>query len=279
MLFQKDERLEEKLIRQLAQSPNSTARSLLLALNDLGSNYSEQAVYKELAKLQRNYIVVKSRSRYSINLAWATELQTLSEQVLRSHLQSKQSRQLFPDVGTHHTFKFNNLLQMKPFWSHTVLQLVARAQGSELLSWNPHPWFYLVQQEHQQQMLAALEKNNVHLFKIIGGNSYLDRQVVANWRSKNLHFSLSDSPFEKQRTQYFSVVDDFVLEVELSKKMANQIDELYCSINRASDLQVATCVDLFSQRSVVVLRLHNKAERARRIRNKFARVFSSLNRV
>jgi len=272
MLFQSKERIEEKIVRLLAIKPYLTANEIHLQITAGGTQVSLQSIFKEIKKLQSDNIVLKIKQRYVLNLAWTESMYLLLEKAQQNHSESTLLLNLLPEPESQCSFSFNNLIRMKSFWSHLVITLLKQSQENILYSWNPHPWFYLVQSNHQNQMMQAIKQNKTKMLKIVGYDTYLDREAARYWNKENIKYSFAESPFAGQDETYYSIIDNFVLKIELTKKMSHSIEEIYKSINRKNyDLNLIT--ESLSSPTKARLQIINKVKQASKLKRIFNEFF------
>jgi arginine repressor len=272
MLFQSKERIKEKIVKLLAIKPYLSANEIHSQITSGGTKVTTQSIFKEIKKLQSDNIVLKVKQKYILNLAWTESMYLLLEKAQQSHSERGLLSNLLPEADNKSSVWFKNLIRMKSFWSHLVITLIKQSKENILYSWNPHPWFYLVQSNHQKQMIQAIRQNNTRMLKIVGYDTYLDKEAARYWSKENIKYSYAESPFSGQDEIYYSVIDDFVLKIELTKKMSHTIEEIYSSVNRNNfDLNFIT--ESLSSPTKVKLQVINKPNYARKLKKKFNEFF------
>ncbi|MDC0358732.1 hypothetical protein OAO01_07950, partial [Oligoflexia bacterium] len=141
MLLEPKEQLEERLVRILALQGASSTAKLRVRLASEGKDYTRQAIYKELAKLQKNGVIYKLGKTYGLSLPWITQLRQLVEQMQTNYVEHFPFAQLFPQDKSKSSWVFPNLLLMDDFWNQLLISLFNHCQGKIMFEWIPHAWY------------------------------------------------------------------------------------------------------------------------------------------
>ncbi len=272
MFFAKHQNLEERIVVILAGRPYITTAEIHQILQ-ASIQCSAQAVFKALRRLQDEQIVLKLKQRYALVSAWAGRMSELSQTIAGSYFRGHVLLPALPEEGRRCTWRFHNLLAMKTVWSEIVLLLIRTQPGVPLLSWNPHPWFYLLQPNHEEQLLRLLHQNRTQMYKIVGSDYFLDREAAKFWKRKCVMFSFAPSPFAAQPETYLSAAGPYIVRIDLTPAMARQIDDIYRKISCWTDIDLPGLLALFNMRTPVSVSLVNNSRQARALHRKFGRFF------
>ncbi len=273
MILQSDQQLEEILVLSLAEHPGSDVRKLAQLVAQGGRIYSQPALYKELAKLVQQGVLLKSGKRFFIHFNWAVQLQALSASISRRYLETPGVYPSLLPGQKKATWKFNDLLRLNDLWSCIVLNLLRDSQRRVHLSWNPHTWFHFVQTTQEAQFFEGLRFYKVRMYKMVGGRTFLDRMTVKYWDPSIVTHSFAAGPFESERETYFSVIDDYITTVRLNTKMARDIDSFYERTSSAKNLDIQALFALLQSKVNASITLENNPRKARRIEKQFAEYF------
>jgi len=159
-------------------------------------------LYKEIAKLREQNVLICVRKKYALNLTWGFDLLNFAQEIEKTYLRSNVLEDFCPVKGERRSWRFSQLSPMKDLWSHLVVLLIRQSKSKTLLSWNPHPWFYLSKAEHEIQLMELLRKTKSKMFKIVGGDTFLDRWTSKFWTSPYVKYSFAEGPFESKQGIY-----------------------------------------------------------------------------
>ncbi len=260
--------LSGQIIELLGKKPFLTAAQINSILSKPGGTpYSEQAVFKELKKLQQSSIVAKSNSKYWLNLSWVSSLVSLGETIEENYYSLKTLKQFLPEEGEQYGWEFSNLLSLRNFWGHMVIVMLNSAKTNTLYSWNPHPWYYHLNPDGQKQVWSAIEKTNAQVFRFIGGSSPLDLDVKKNW-SKNVSYSFGKSTFSKKQSLYFSCIDNYLLEINLSPSLTRRIEKYYSNTGSKQN-NYSEFIELLATKTRIKVKLQNEPSKCQRLKKEF----------
>lgn len=276
MLFQPRHSLEERIIVYLSRHPFQTAVEIRKGVANGSKLYSIQAIFKELKKLHQQGILIHERPRYAVSLTWASELSGLTRTIELTALSPNYVRRCLPQEEGKQSWKFSDLFRLKNFWSQLVVMLIKQHPGEPVLSWNPHPLFYLAYSKHESQLMNALKSTNTKMFKIVGGNFALDHWAEQFWDPKYVEYSFAVSPYQRDRRLYFSAVGDYLVTAKLAESAAQKVDKLFCSVSRVQALDVREVMELMQHNSKVVLTIERSHRKLQLHRNRFERFFGKL---
>jgi len=271
----------------LAERPGLTVLELLTACRKRGITSSQSGLYKELKKLIDAGIVFKVGTSFRLHMNWVLELLNLSQTVKTHYLEGSPFIPELPHEGAKVKWKLTNLYRLNDLFTNVVLTLVRQSSSKLHLSWNPHPWFHLLQSQQEVLFFRALRSFSVRMYKIVGSATPLDRWSEQFWDPEMVVWSYAPSPFHSQRGSYFSVVDDFIVTVELNARTVRRLDTLYGGASdpapkRGGDTSVAQLLDprvitlLFDERAPATLTLSRQAKKAQQIRRQYADYFGRL---
>src|SRR3989344_1994433 len=267
----RNKQLQERIIGALGQKPFLTVAELEKHINRSGKQeYSAKAFYKELRLLRENGVVVTTQRKHALRLPWVLETLSFSEILERNYV-NHPSLPGLNSLERKWVWRFGDLLTMNDFWSHLLLVLIQQSKKKVLLGWNPHPWFHLVQTKQEEQYVRALKRARSKLHLIVGGNTYLDRWAEQFWDKGVVEYSFGKSPFEKERSTYVNVIDDYVITVKLDPKVAAEIDRIYAETRSLDTLDLPGILSLFRNKTRVMIRLEKNALKAKKIKTKFKR--------
>jgi hypothetical protein len=273
MILSGHSKLADSLVAILARQPELSAADLHNLASKPERSYSLAAIYKELAKLKTQGIVVKQKDRFSLSLTWLFELQEFVDRVGVRYRNQDFLSTFLPGAVGKHSWSFSNLMSMDDFWNQILLALVSNFDGRSVLSWVPHPWFVLIHTEKERKLHSALRRLGRHFFTIFGGDAYLDH-LAEKLYQKNIHtYSFAPGPFAKQVDTYLDVVGDYVLTVKIEGKLVSQIEKLFSSIRGRRDLDPLAAMEVLAAPAKIRMTLEKNSRLATTLRRKFEDYF------
>lgn len=275
MLFQPNPFLSEQIIRVLGRKPFQTAQQIHVAVGSATRQYSLQAVFKELKKLCSQGVLIHDRPYYAVSLTWTNELGLFLRAIEHTSRTPGYLAHCLPppEEGAKQKWNFRDLYQLKLFWSQMVALLVKMHPNNILLSWNPHPWFYLTYATHETQLMNTLQATNTKMFKIIGGSYPLDREAEKFWKKPYVETGFARSFYQSNRRLYFSAVADYIVSATLPKSLATSVDELYRTTRNPRALAWADVETLMRQSTRANLQVEYSPRKFRLHAHRFHQYF------
>lgn len=275
MLLESNQKLDDMIVEILSQKAALPADRLHDQLLEKGNEYTIQAIYKTLRRLEETGVVVKHKKKYSLRLSWVADLSDLAKNASSNYLKSAKAS--LPKSGRRIIWHFTNLLSLNNFWSQILLLLTEHSQSRTLLTWMPHPWFHLLYSEQEKQYIRSLALTNTRLYLINGGQTFLDHWAERYWQNKNIEFSSSESVFSKEEPNiYLNIIDDYVLIIKLDDQITNEIEKLFQSAKTMDDIEFSELFRVFGQKVHASMWLENNPEKAADYRKKFKNFFGKI---
>lgn len=226
--------LENLIVTILGERGASSAGEIEYVLSeDLEQDYSQQAVYKSLGKLQDNAIVVKRNQDYSLSLDWCMSLISLGESVANTHLSSDSLVRELPRPGRSLKMQFKSLRRLNSFWCHMIIALTKHTGADHILSWNPHAWFYLVRQIPETTYLLSLRNESVRTYKVIGGTTPLDHWCERFWVDTLVQYKFVPDLFPQN--SYLTIVGDYLIDITVDEHTVSELETVFSRAQSDAD--------------------------------------------
>jgi hypothetical protein len=280
-----------KIIPLLSRKPGLTALQILSSLKDSGFEISLSGLYKELEKLISAGIAFKVGKEFRLHLNWVLEILNLTAVLQQNYFDNSTFLQELPHDGTTVRWKVNNLYRANDLFTNVVLQLIRRSTQKLHLSWNAHPWFHLIQNEAEQVFFRALKMHRVRMYKIIGNDTRLDKWSEQFWDPEMVVWSYAESPFHSHPDTYLTVVDDYVVKLQISSKIVRKLDTLYNSVSPVPKIKTNKRGDndlsyygldprlltlLFDERTNCSISIQRSTKKSQKIRAQYVEYFGRL---
>lgn len=274
MLLEARENLEDCIVRLLGSSEPITADALAARIEaETGRKYTIQGIYKSLRGLQAAGVVVRAQKRYGLSMPWVVRMLQFARELEEKQLNGRPIADLLPAPGDSQTWIFFDLLRMDDFWNHLVISLLETTQAPRMYEFIPHPWFDLVAAEKEREFANALRVAGSTFYMAVGGRTPLDVACSKTWPRDVFVFSLDKSPWEFQRTLHLDVIGEFIITIQIQKRMAGEIDSLFQSVRGRTDLDARKVIAVLTGKTRVRLTLARDAAKAAALAKKFRKHF------
>lgn len=273
MIPLRNSKLSELIVERLSEKGSMTASQLLTAGSIHKRKYSQAALYKELANLIEEGVIVKEKTQYTLSVNWIMELQIYAEKLKETFLTAEYLKHYLPPEGKKHTWNFNSLVALDHFWNHLLLALIVQSESQVVCSWVPHPWYVLIHAHQEKRLNSIIEKSGAHIYTMIGGSTYLDHLIEKLYKATTHSYSFSQGPFQKQSNLYFDVIDDAILKVEITPGFSRKIDIMFKNIKSKREVDPVTLLEILTKKTPIKLTLKKDARYAKITRKKFIDFF------
>ncbi len=274
MLLDSFPKLDEILIPLLAERPFVSANWLHAKVARTSRQFTVQAIYKELRKLESSGVVVKAAGKYSLTLAWVFDLIRLSDTVKQVYLDNLGKLIIVDPSIPKQKWKFSNLLTLDRFWGYIILALYKQSKSRIMFQWIPHPWFELAQYELNERFTDAMRLIGAKAFVSVGDDSSLDQQYAKLWPKDLVEYSHAVGPFHgKLQSKYLCVIDDFVLTVSIDKHNVVEIEDIFDNTSTVNRLDRSRVLRLFNLKGNHTICLEMNRKKAAQLAAKFRDFF------
>ena len=273
MLFQSDPKLEEIIVVLLAGKAALDAEEIELACRKLGKPFTRQAIYKELAKLQRQGIALKVGRQFTLKFDWVMRMQHLSEKMHETQLRFNLASTILPLPGEMKTWHFSDLFRLDDFWAHLLLVLLRGSQSKHLFERVAQPWFELIHAKKELNFKNALRMLKKRVYVSMDASPYLGAALTDNWPGDIYEYSFAEGPFTGNSRYIYDVIDQYVLRIDLGATLPKVIDHLFREIRRSEDINIGTIVQSLRTKSRLTVKLENNIQHAARRIKDFRRFF------
>ncbi|MBU1197991.1 hypothetical protein KJ765_05800 [Candidatus Micrarchaeota archaeon] len=236
-----------QVIRVLSKTYPLNAKQIFRAIQkSQSSDLTYQAVHKSIRSLVEKKIVSKNEGgAYLLDLEWARQIKRFGEDVEAKYAGNNLPH--FSDIqeGESITVSFDTYLQYC-YWGLQETYLTSLSKKNlTTLGWLRHIWPIVNISQEQFQILKNVMSTGRH-YIICNKTTPLDL-LLADFFSKfgkKTKFGLKYDVFP----DYF-IVDDYVLEVYIPKKMILEFDRIYSNTKSLEGKDLAELYDLISQKN------------------------------
>lgn len=268
MLLTPKTTLSEKILFVLGKHPNSTAEFILKVVGP--SNYSIQAVYKELRTMQKFGAVVKVGHSFSLRVSYVLALSEMFDAFQTISLSSGLSSDILSGPSKQ-VWRLNSLIKVVNFWDYLLVGLVSVSKSKQLFGYTKHAWYHLAQPEAEDRYLQAIRRVGGKIFLTLGSKRPLDVWSEKFWPKDVVEFGYGKSFLESDEDLEFDVIDDYIVTVKKDKKVSQIVEGVYSSVAHPRDF--SGLAEIFLRPASVKVVLEKNPKKAMVLRKKFTRFF------
>lgn len=232
-------------------------------LKTQNTSASVQGIYKALRELIAEDIVVKQKKSYAINSVWRGKIANLVSERTRLTL----------SAGEQTIYRFRKLDHLDAFWKHTLADIESETKQFPVFHFTPHQFWSFVPGRTQSEFeyYQTLNKEKVHAYTIVGGETMLDKDVKKILASL-FHQVHLDATVSFNRRDHISAIGPYVVITRISKTLAEKTDELYEKITEESLLK-ENLAGLFKNPGSIIMIVEHNESKAKKLRKMMAKNF------
>lgn len=262
--------VEDLIVEILARKPQLTGPGIVAEVQHFRKT-TKQAVYAAMSSLLETEVVTKAGSNYGLSRIWLRKISKL----LHTHQVFESKREAIFQLrdGEGMTFRFPSLVACDRYWAHIFDVLTDWIPSHRpILVWNPHEWMIIGRSSVENEILRIFERRNKYAYYSIGGSTQLDLEFKSSWNSAHMEIGVGID-LNLPSTYYLNVIDSFILEVQIERRLADRIESFYQKNRRLSPGEVKQFEALISESSPVTMRIRRHEKRAQTLRKKLTRDF------
>ena len=188
---------------------------------------TKQALYSVLRKLQKNEVINKTGTQYSLNRVWLQKIHKLSLRHIKDTKNIDTAHVLDFEDGDSVTYKFKNPFLMDITWGHLYDILYEVNEPYQvMLNHHPHEWLMLSRTETERYWLNRFKEDKKMMLFSISGNSPLDKKFQKKYSSEHIKINLGKS-YGLKPNQYLSVVGDYIFEITTDLNFEEKVHNFF----------------------------------------------------
>jgi len=263
--------IEEHILCRLQGGPRK-ATDLLAEIGE-SRKLTKQGFYAALRKLKEDEEVVAYKGTVSLNTAWVRAMEEAADAMRAAYLPGNERAGMFAlGAGESVSYVFANTRHLDAFWGHAQSAIIARTPASEpVYSYDPHYWFYIARESTEKKLVADIAKAGRQFLMTAGGETYLDRSIRADFNGDSLQYHM-ERIFDA-RNKYVVVIGEYITEVMLDPKVAEQIDAVYRSARSLDASASEALAKMLAVRARHKIRISRNARKAQGLKAKLGKNF------
>lgn len=282
MLQSASERLEDKIVHILATEGVQKTVQIQHQLSKNGAPTTLQGIYRVLRRLDSAGVIVKNGQDFSLRLPWIIDLANLVNSMDQQYLNPQYLNSVLPKkIIQKRTWIFADLQKTNNFWSQVLLAMAQTSEHKIHLHTSPHLWMDLLQPTQERQFLRALFEKIQSSYTVVSNKTPLDTiyvpHIINEVQREHVFFASQDEDIiEKDPTLYTDIIGDFILTIQLPKKISNSIENLYKQSYSSDDAKAYAYMTLQKMRGRIKMVIKKAPDLSHKYYKRFERIFGPL---
>lgn len=272
MLFADKTRIDEYIIEVLDRG-SLVGPALFEKIINKNKNISKQALYKSLRKLQKNEVINKIGTHYSLNRTWLRKIYDFGKRHIHEVEKIEVTNILDFEDGDSVTYKFKNPFSVDITLGHLFdIIFDSLKEKQVVLNYHPHEWLILSRTETEKYWLNRFSHDKKMMLFNIGGNTVLDKKFKKDFQTEYVKINTGLS-YTLKSNQYLSVVGDYVFEITTDPEFEKRVDRFFQEHTEIDDLAQKQINAISKQKYKSKLKLSKNKKKADMWRKKFKKDF------
>ena len=272
MLAQISTTLENLIVHLVSAAARGlTAQEIREQVAKEWKQYSRRGIYKELQRLEKEGVLMRSLGRYSLRLAWALSLQAQVDQLVTKISRPEIQDLFLPSKDQDLVVTCSDLVRWDRVWTQLMLILHSAFPDLPHFQWVPRYWFNITHPDIQKTFIPSANLHRERRFSIFGGRGPLDVAFEPSMAQVSSVYSMKRSPFESDRRNYRNVIGDYLITCTLDQRTADRIDRLFESVKDLDKLPNDAGAKLLAVKCRGTVRCSWSPVQAEKLRNQIAK--------
>lgn len=270
MLLSHKQTIEDHIIELLAFHGKLTGPELLVLIQERRGKTTKQAMYTVLGNFLEHEVIAKIGSKYYVSKLWIDKISSLL-QIDNQQIEQESIFQLKDKESI--SYKFPSLLSCDTYWAHLFNILVEWVpRDIPIFVWNPHEWFIIGRNNEEKEIFKLLQKHRKKAFYSVAGNTSLDISFKKNCSNELLSININNELSFKQN-YYLNIFGDYIIEVYLDKKLAENIEKFYQEYTKLTRENIAFFEKLIGEKYPVRMKISKNIDKAESLKKKLSKDF------
>ena len=275
MLYSNTKNLKERIIRILAEHAALNANELRALLLRQQFAVTVQGVYKELRNLGRDAVITKIGKYYSLSLTWILNISALTDKMFDSHLETLPEATVSLATKSKKTWKFSNIQKLNDYWTQLMFLLLQRSQSKVFYQWIPWVWFELLGVGRSITFQEAVKIGGYKIRTILRDHSYIESRFSEHIKISGGSYSVTSSlsPFHNLLTTFYSLLDEYLITVQIDNTLMLALKDLFETTTNASELSSGKVQQVLSLKGQYTISLEHGTKKAKQVRKAMVEYF------
>lgn len=263
---------QSTILEILAQTPGKTAEEILSQIKK-ESKISKSSLYRLIAQMLENQILVKDKNRLSLNYMWASHFQSVAQSLQKNYFSDPHVTQSINlKEGEIKTFYANSLSELDPTWNHLLIAIKELHPEIPFYAYNAHTTHaYSLPKSEIRLCQNCTRKGG--LYFLFGNKTFLDVEGAKVYAKGGAQTQVrEDHPFCREG-YHFWVCADYILEVVFPPALIKYFEVLFQTVKTQDDFDPDFFQNLFNMKIKCKLTLRRSKEEAEKRIQIFQKLF------
>lgn len=267
--------LRHLILADLSKHPPTRAVKILERITkQKNKTITIQGLQKELRLMISEGIAIKIEKKYSMNLAWCFDFVNYAAKVTGDCIENVTVGSLIPN-GRKIKYKIHSLIQLQDLWTQIMFVMLQKSQSKTAYQWIPYPWFKFVDEGRSNRFFNSVTLGRFMIRTIVGDDSPPGLELANEGKKFGEFYSynFSDSPFHDETTNYYTLIDDYLIKVTMDVDVHRLIEELFKSSRNSKTDYIGTIPKLASMPTMISLIVMNGGSQTDKVKGMFKKYF------
>lgn len=267
--------IEDFVFRYL-QTGALSAPVLVEKIKTIRPGTTKQGVYAALRNLKKQEIVIENNKQVLLNIRWLKAMEEYFAIAQKAYFEGTLGRGNFFNLGVGEKveYVFRNPIQADAFWWQVLYLLSEMSATKEpVYLYNPHDWFLIARRESERDSITSIVRRGKQYLLTVCGNFPLDVAVADEFDGNRSQYYMMPKALFPKNNYYLNIVDDFLIQVWIDRKLANTIDAHYKNTKTIDGEAKEHLIKLTQQKGRVRLVISRDPKKAQLLKKRLGKHF------
>jgi nucleoside 2-deoxyribosyltransferase len=221
MLFSINEDIKDIIIKELLNKEETVENIHKILTIKYKEKITIFGIYKILDKLKKEEVVTKAEKKYIVSEQW--RLKVIEK------LSKKDNDFIKLEEGEKLDFKFNSLANLDHYWKNIAISIDRENIDHPVFFLSAHPiWMFIDEsrKNSEKEYYESFNERKINLYQSIQNDEFFDKEFKKEFSSEYIKINTGEKT-DNRNTNHIAIFGDYITTTVLSKKIADEIDNLY----------------------------------------------------
>jgi len=251
----------------VALHPKQTVADLRARLGESGHDVSLQHVYRLVARLMEEGIVVKEGKTLSANLLWISELEHFLDRSKEAARNAAKKDDGLPlKLNERRTFACETLSDVQALWNHLLVRLYTLSPEKYLFKYYAHAWWQIGPHPLERDFYKKIKEKGLTCFWLYGNDSPVDRAISQEFGDL-VEMRVTDAPPFPSEGYNLNVYGEYVVECNLPPVIMQHFALLFRTVENVDEAR-KLAKDTFALKAPYTITVWRNPKQAALLRKK-----------
>lgn len=232
-----------------------------------GRKVSRQAVHLAVNTLINDQYLDKSNQSYKLSGRFIQDLEKVVVELKETYGKSPDSRTLLNGRNTQ-KIAVSSLKEMDAVWNNLLREILQPypIPKHPYLQCVPHAWFSIAQFEEEKHISSLLIERTTGFYTRAAGVTKLDKWLARFYEGAKSQYLISPLKSTNGCRSQLSIFDDYIIEAEYPKGIAQRLDYLFESSSQISEIDLRGFISCVSSPAEIIIKVSRNRRRAKRLK-------------